>query len=163
MVEPHDDRLRRALAPLPRERTMLLPALLAVQRELRFLPLWAIEQVGRHVRVPKSEVYGVATHFPLLRLEEPGETVVKVCTGVSCRVNGAGKLLAELQAALGVELGGTAADGSVTLEETACAFLCSVAPVVEIEGCGCGRATVERVLALIRERTAEERNGEAVA
>src|SRR5437870_5663316 len=105
MDDQHEVLVRRLLSAMPRERTHLLPALLAVQSELRYLPLWAIEQVGLYLRVPKSEAYGVATHFPLLRLEEPGRVVVRVCTGVGCAVNGGAALLAGLEAAFDLEVG----------------------------------------------------------
>jgi NADH:ubiquinone oxidoreductase subunit F (NADH-binding)/NADH:ubiquinone oxidoreductase subunit E len=120
------------LAPFPRERTWLLPALLAVQRAERWLAPAALEAVAAHLRVPASEVWGVASHYPELRLAEPGRTLVRVCTGVSCRVTGGRELLAACERRLGVPAGRTTADGAVTLEELDCAFACSVAPVVEI-------------------------------
>ncbi|MBI2158766.1 MAG: NAD(P)H-dependent oxidoreductase subunit E [Candidatus Rokubacteria bacterium] len=120
------------LAPFPRERTWLLPALLAVQRAERWLAPAALDAVAAHLRVPASEVWGVASHYPELRLAEPGRTLVRVCTGVSCRVTGGRELLAACERRLGVPAGRTTADGAVTLEELDCAFACSVAPVVEI-------------------------------
>src|SRR2546426_2977633 len=60
------------LATFPRERTWLLPALQAVQRAERYLSPDALEAVAAHLRVPKSEVWGVASHYPELRLARPG-------------------------------------------------------------------------------------------
>ncbi len=138
------------LAKFPRERTWLLPALQAVQRAERWLPPEALDAVAAHLRVPRSEVWGVASHYPELRLGRPGRRLVRVCTGVSCRVNGGGALLAACEARLGVRAGATAADGSVTLEELDCAFACAVAPVVEIDHAYRGRvapADLDRILA----------------
>ena len=56
-----------ALARFPRERTWLLPALQSVQEIVGYLPDWALADTGRHLRVPDSEVYGVATHYPEFR------------------------------------------------------------------------------------------------
>ena len=129
-----------AVRGFPRERTWLLPALHAVQYELRWIPADALAEVASHLRVPLSEAYGVATHYPEFRLAEPGRRIVRVCTGVSCRIRGG----LELQKALDA-----AANPDVTLEPFDCAFNCSVAPVVEVDGACHGRVAlheVERIL-----------------
>src|SRR2546425_617291 len=123
----------------PRERTWLLPALQAAQRAEGWLSPDTLEAIAAHLRVPKSEVWGVASHYPELRLARPGRRIVRVCTGVSCRVRGGREVLAACERTLGVGAGQTAADGAVTLEELDCAFACSVAPVVEIDHAYRGR------------------------
>src|SRR3989440_11769722 len=114
------------VAKFPRERTWLLPALQAVQRAQRYLSHDALEAVAAHLRVPRSEVWGVASHYPELRLTRPGRRLVRVCTGVSCRVRGGRELLAACAERLGVAAGATAAGGSGTLEALGCAFACAV-------------------------------------
>ena len=123
----------------PRERTHLLPSLHYVQRELEHLPEWGLQVVGWHLHVPASEVYGAATSYTELRIKAPGKHVVRVCTGLSCWLNGAGDVLGALRRDLGVAPGATSADGYVTLEETPCAFLCALAPAVEVDGKHTGR------------------------
>src|SRR5437867_12544205 len=93
------------LAKFPRERTWLLPALQAVQRAERYLSPDALEAVAAHLRVPKSEVWGVASHYPELRLARPGRRRIRVCTGVSCRVRGGREPLAACEQRLGVPAG----------------------------------------------------------
>ncbi len=129
------------VAQFPRERTWLLPALQTVQRAERWLAPEALEAVAAHLRVPTSEVWGVASHYPELRLVRPGRRIVRVCTGMSCSVRGGRDLLAACERRLGVSAGETAADGSVTLEEMDCAFACAVAPVVEVDHACRGRVT----------------------
>ena len=63
---------KEILGRFPRHRTYLLSALRAVQEGLRWIPAWAMEEIGAYLRVPKSEVHGVASSFPELRLKEPG-------------------------------------------------------------------------------------------
>jgi len=139
------------LAPFPRERTWLLPALQAVQAERGWLSPDDLAAVGAHLRVPKSEVYGVATHYPELRLAARGVHLVRVCTGVSCRVNGGADLLAALARRLGVAPGETTADGALTLEEADCCFVCSVAPVVEVDHRYLSAPTPDDVIRACRE------------
>ena len=123
----------------PRERTWLLPALHAAQRTEGWLSPDALERIAAHLRVPKSEVWAVASHYPEFRLAHPGRRIVRVCTGVSCRARGGRDLLAACERALGIAAGLTTADGAVTLEEMDCAFACSVAPVVEVDHAYRGR------------------------
>jgi len=151
-LEPRKEQIRRTLASFPREQTYLLPALQKVQEEVGYLPLWALETVSEYIRVPQSEVYGVATHYPELRLRCPGRRRIRVCTGVSCRVNGSLEVLRALSGVLKVRPGETRPDGEVTLEEVGCCFVCSVAPVVEIDGVFKGRVQSYCAASLVNER-----------
>ena len=131
---------RATVHALPRERTWLLPALHAVQHDLRWIPAEALADVAAHLRVPLSEAYGVATHYPEFRLAEPAARLVRVCTGVSCRIRGGLDLLRALTPIVGPD---------VTLEPFDCAFNCSVAPVVEVDGACHGRVSPDEVHRLL--------------
>jgi NADH:ubiquinone oxidoreductase subunit F (NADH-binding)/NADH:ubiquinone oxidoreductase subunit E len=129
------------VAPFPRERTWLLPALHAVQEALGWLPEDALNAVAAHLRVPASEVYGVASGYPEFRLAPHGRHLVRVCTGVSCRLTG-GEALAD---ALARKFPPSA---DVTIEPADCFFECSMAPMLEVDGAYRGRVTVGDVNAL---------------
>ena len=133
----------------PRERTWLLPALHAAQRTDGWLSPDALERIAAHLRVPKSEVWAVASHYPEFRLARPGRRIVRVCTGVSCRARGGQDLVGACERALGIAAGRTTADGAVTLEEMDCAFACSVAPVVEVDHAYRGRVAPGDIDALL--------------
>jgi len=137
------------LSRFPRERTWLLPALHALQHRDRWLSTEALVAAAEHLRVPRSEVYGVATHYPEFRLKEPGRRVVRVCVGLSCRVRGGLDVLAAGERRLGITAGETTADGGTTLERLDCAFDCAMAPVVEVEGEHRGRVTAAGMDALL--------------
>ena len=137
----------------PRDHGELLPALHFVQHEFGYLPDWAMEVVGWHLGIPASEVYGGATSYTELRIQEPGNYVLRVCTGLSCWINGGGDLLRAVEAELRCHAGQTTPDGLVTLEETACGFMCGMAPALEWDGSWRGRETSESILGIIREAT----------
>jgi NADH-quinone oxidoreductase subunit F len=141
---------REILERFPRERGWLLPALQALQHDQRWLSPDALAAAAERLRVPGSEVYGVATHYPEFRLAPPGKRIVRVCTGVSCRIAGSLEMLRAYERRLGISADATTADGAVTLERLDCAFNCSVAPVVEAEGKQYGRVS-ERDLEAILE------------
>ncbi|MFQ6027962.1 MAG: NAD(P)H-dependent oxidoreductase subunit E [Dehalococcoidia bacterium] len=124
----------------PPERNSLLPALHFLQHEFGYLPDWALQIVGWHLRIPASEVYGAATSYSELRVASPGRHVVRVCDGLSCWHGGGRELLAGLIDSLGIQPGETSGDGRVTLETTPCGFLCALAPAVEVDGRWQGRA-----------------------
>lgn len=130
----------------PRERTHLLPALHLVQGELGYLPEWALQVVGWHLRVPASEVYGAATSYSELRIISPGRHLVRVCSGLSCWHNGGRQLLEELEGHLAIQPWDTGPDGGITLEETPCGFLCPMAPAVQVDGIWRGRVSAEDIL-----------------
>ena len=144
MPEPTD-----VLSRFPRERTWLLPALHALQHRDRWLSSEALTAAAEHLRVPRSEVYGVATHYPEFRLRQPGRRVVRVCVGLSCRARGGLDVLAACERRLGITAGDTTADGAVTLERLDCGFDCAMAPVVEVEGEHHGRVTAGAVDAVL--------------
>ncbi|MEX2222219.1 MAG: NAD(P)H-dependent oxidoreductase subunit E, partial [Candidatus Rokuibacteriota bacterium] len=137
------------LGRFPRERTWLLPALHALQHRDRWLSPAALEEAADHLRVPRSEVYGVATHYPEFRLARPGRRVVRVCVGLSCRVRGGLDVLAACERHLGISAGATTPNGAITLEPLDCGFDCAVAPVVEVEGEHRGRVAAWGVGAIL--------------
>src|SRR5207249_3925264 len=139
-----------ALSQFPRERTWLLPALQAAQRAEGWLSPETLATVAAHVRVPASEVWGVASHYPELRLAKPGRRVVRVCTGVACVARGGERLLERCERRLGIRAGETTRDGALTLEAMDCAFACAVAPVVEADHADRGRVT-DAVLEALRD------------
>src|SRR5260370_30299375 len=83
-----DSELAERIRAYPRRRTYLLPALHDVQNALGWLSGEALEMLGGHLRVPKSEVYGIASSFPDFRLGEATEHLKRVCTGAACRLAG---------------------------------------------------------------------------
>ena len=108
-----------------------------MQHEFGHLPDWALQTVAWHLRIPASEVYGAATSYRELRMEPPGQHVVRVCTRLACWTNGGQKISESLKEHLGIEE--TSQESSVTLEETHCGFVCPMAPAVELDGRWHGR------------------------
>ena len=147
---------RSELRPLlrqnfPSQRDSLLPVLHFLQRELGYLPQWALQVVGWHLRVPASEVYGAATSYSELRLEAPATHTLRVCDGMGCWYNGGSQLLEELAANLGIQPGEITPDGAVSLGLAPCGYLCALAPVAELDGQwrGRGRAQAQELVRLI--------------
>jgi len=136
------------LAPFPRERTWLLPALHALQDALGHLSDAALAQAAAHLRIPASEVWSVATGYPEFRLAPRGRHHVRVCTGVSCALSGGPALLDAVARRYRVKPGEPGAGQELTLEAADCFFECSMAPLVEVDGAYRGRVTQDDVATL---------------
>ncbi len=127
MVDPElEDRVRA----FPRRRTFLLPALHEVRNTYGWLPADALEFVGVHLRVPKSEVFGIASSFPDFELEPPGVHTLRTCAGASCRIRGAQPTPEGL---------------------SDCLFICGVGPAVEVDGVLQGRGGVRSDVPSVRQ------------
>lgn len=109
-----------------------IPLLQAVQREFRYIPKEAIEQIAAATEMTETRLYGVATFYSQFRLEPVGETIIKVCHGTACHVAGAQGITEALEKRLGIKNGETTADEKYTLSSVACLGCCSLAPVVAV-------------------------------
>ena len=135
------NKLRKELREnFPRERGQLLPALHFVQHQFGHLPEWAMEVTSWHLGIPASEVYGAATTYTELRIEKPGNHIVRICTGLACGNYGGYDILKEIT---------SAKEPEVTIEETACGYLCGVAPCVQVDGKWFGKTNATEILANI--------------
>ena len=138
----------------PRDHGQLLPALHFLSEQFGYLPEWALEVVGWHLGIPASEVYGATTSYAELRLDKPGAHILKLCTGLSCRINGSQQLLDIAESELQAGPGQTTEDDLITVESTPCGYLCSMAPTAEWDGSWIGRATPTSIKELIQKAKA---------
>lgn len=114
-------------------RDSLIPILQEVQEIQGYLSREAVIQVGRHLDLPASKVYGVATFYNQFRFAAQGQHHIQVCRGTACHVKGSAGVLDAVQMALGVEPGQTTRDGEFSLEVVACLGVCGLAPVMTID------------------------------
>ncbi len=123
----------------------LIAILSDIQEKCSFLPREALERVADRLEVPFSQVFGVSTFYKKFSMTPRGKHSLKVCLGTACHVKGAGLLLERLKRDLGVEEGGTTADGQFTLETVRCVGCCSIAPVVMVNETAHGRLKQEEL------------------
>lgn len=116
-----------------------------------YLPEDDIIRVARHLGVPTSRVYGVATFYNQFRLTPLGKHVIRVCRGTACHVKGSLDILNILESELGIEAGETTKDLKFTIETVACIGACSIAPVIVIDDKYYGGLTSKSVYKLIKE------------
>ncbi|MDO9694938.1 MAG: NADH-quinone oxidoreductase subunit NuoE [Candidatus Latescibacteria bacterium] len=139
-------------------RDSLIPILQAVQEQEGFLSQESVLAIGRHLDLPASKVYGVATFYNQFRFTPIGRFHVQVCRGTACHVKGSANVLDAVERDLGVKAGGTTRDGLFSLEVVACIGACGLAPVIAVGGdfhAGVAPRDVPGIFASYRERAKE--------
>jgi NADH-quinone oxidoreductase E subunit len=138
-------------------RDSLIPILQAVQEDQGYLSEDAVVSIGRHLRIPASKVFGVATFYNQFRFQPKGKYHVMVCRGTACHVKGSLKGLEMVTKLLKVEPGKTTRDKLFSLEVVACMGACGLAPVVNINGQFYAKVTPMKLQRIIEECRAKER------
>ncbi len=129
----------------------LLPILHALQAEFGYIDEAAEPLIADALNITRAEVHGVVTFYHDFRREPAGRHVLKLCRAEACQAAGGDPLAAHAQARLGLALGKTAIDGSVSLEPVYCLGLCATAPSAMLDGRVVGRLDRERLDALLAE------------
>lgn len=120
--------------PEGRQASAILPLLDLAQRQYDgWLPRAALEHVGGILDMALIRIYEIATFYEMYNLEPVGEYMVRVCTTTPCQLCGASDILDACRDELGVDVGGTSADGKFTLKEFECLGACVNAPIVWID------------------------------
>jgi NADH:ubiquinone oxidoreductase subunit E len=130
----------------------LIHALQDIQAEFGYVPGEAVELLCKHLDVPISKAFSVATFYKAFSLEPKGEVVIRVCTGTACHIRGSQMLVDEICAALGIRPGGTTKDRKFTLETVNCVGACAMAPVVSLNAKYHGNVQPGSITKMIRGR-----------
>lgn len=142
------------------KRDKLIPILQDIQEEEGFISRSSVLKVAKHLGIPASKVYGVATFYNQFRFEAIGTNHVMVCRGTACHVKGSASVLQMAEEVLGIKAGQTTRDGTFSIETVACMGACGLAPVISINGEFHAKITAEKLKKLIEEiRNREKSNG----
>lgn len=112
----------------------LIEVLHTVQESFGYLDAVSLKFVASSLRLPLSEVYGVATYYHFFHLKPSGEHTCVVCMGTGCYVKGAGNLMKTIEDEAHITAGETSADGKVSVVAARCIGSCSLAPAVVCDG-----------------------------
>ena len=94
-----------------------------------------MDAVADYLGMPRVSVYEVGSFYSMLELEPVGRNIVAVCNNISCMLRGADDIIAHIENKLGIEWGGTTADGRITLKkEEECLAACIGAPMMTVNG-----------------------------
>ncbi len=141
-------------------RENLIPVLQEIQNHEGFLSENAVKLVGKHLQIPSSKIYGVATFYNQFRFEPIGKYHIQVCRGTACHVLGSATVLEKIEKSLQVKAGQTTRDGLFSIEVVACIGACGLAPVITINGEFFARVDEASIKKIIEDIKSKESNHE---
>lgn len=152
-TDPRAAKVLLAIKQYKRRPDALIQILHTAQGIYGYLPLNILQFVARELKLPPSQVYGVATFYHFFSLKPKGEHSVVVCTGTACYVKGAQAILDAMEGAYGLKPGMTTPDGKLGLEQARCIGACGLAPAVVIDEEMQPKLEAARVLQAVKSKT----------
>ena len=130
----------------PLRRDLLIEYLHLIQDKYNCLSSAHINALAMYLRISESEVYEVATfyaHFDVVKEDEPAppEVTIRVCDSLSCELQGAKKLIKELNENLD--------KSKIRVVRAPCMGRCDTAPTMEIGHNHVDCATLKRAIQVI--------------
>lgn len=130
----------------------LLEILHRAQEIYGYLDKDLLLDIADSLSLPPSHVYGVATFYSYFKLRKPGMHVVTGCLGTACYVKGVEQIMTAIEEEFKLKLGGSTADGKLSLLSTRCIGACAMAPNIVVDDEVIGKATKEAVIAKIKDK-----------
>ena len=125
-------RFAREVAKYPAEQkqSAVMACLSIVQQEQGFVSRGAEDAIAAYLGMPAIAVYEVTTFYNMYNQRPVGQFKLNVCTNLPCQLRDGQKALEHLCHKLGVEEGGTTADGLFTVQKSECLGACADSPVM---------------------------------
>ncbi|GAG38023.1 unnamed protein product [marine sediment metagenome] len=146
------EQLDDILAQYDGESGDLIPILQEAQGRFGYLPKGVMAGIAKSLRLPESNVFGVATFYAQFKFTPTGKRIVKVCRGTACHVRGGARILSEVEKQLGIKPGETTDDFEYSLEVVACIGACALAPTIMIDNDVQRKMTPKKVAELFSDR-----------
>lgn len=144
-------------------REQLIPILQEIQAVDGYLSEESVEIISRHLGLPASKIYGVATFYNQFRFVPKGRYHIMVCRGTACHVKGSARVLEAVQDVLKIEDGQTTRDRIFSLEVVACMGACGLAPVINVNGEFFAKVTPMKVRRILEDLRKKEKVDEEAA
>ena len=125
-------RFAREVAKYPPEQkqSAVMACLAIVQHEQGWVSAQAEEAVAGYLGMAPIAVREVTTFYNMYNQQPVGRFKLNVCTNLPCQLRSGQHALEHLCHRLGIEEGGTSADGLFTVQKSECLGACADAPVL---------------------------------
>jgi NADH-quinone oxidoreductase subunit E len=134
MLTPEErQEIEAEFARYPTKQAVSIDAMKIIQRHRGWVSDESLRDLGEVLNMTPDELDGVATFYNLVFRKPVGRHVVLICDSVSCWIMGYKKLCHAFTSRLGVDLGGTTADGRFTLLPIVCLGTCDHAPAMMVD------------------------------
>jgi NADH-quinone oxidoreductase subunit E len=124
-------RFDRELAKYPADQRIsaVMACLSIIQQERGWVSPESEKEVADYIGVAPIAVHEVTTFYNMYNQQPVGQFKLNVCTNLPCQLRDGQKALEHVCQRLGVEAGGTTADGLFTVQQSECLGACADAPV----------------------------------
>ena len=116
--------------PADQKQSAVMACLAIVQQEQGHVSAESEKGVAAYLGMPPIAVHEVTTFYNMYNQQPLGQFKFNVCTNLPCQLRDGQKALDHLCHKLGVEEGGTTADGMFTVQKSECLGACADAPVM---------------------------------
>ena len=116
--------------PVDQKQSAVMACLAIVQQEQGFVSAENEKIVAEVLGMPPIAVHEVTTFYNMYNQQPLGQFKLNVCTNLPCQLRDGQQALDHLCHALGIEEGGTTADGLFTVQKSECLGACADAPVM---------------------------------
>jgi formate dehydrogenase subunit gamma len=130
----------------------LLPLLHEVQKSLGYIPKESVTDIAQGMGLSRAEVHGVISFYHDFRHQPGGKTTIQLCRAEACQAMGSRELEDHVKSRLGVDFGGTTADGLYSLEPVYCLGNCACSPSIRIGDDVFARVDADRFDELLGQR-----------
>ena len=117
--------------PPDQKRSAAMPLLYLAQSAYGYLSPAAIAEVADLVGASSTQVGSLVGFYSLYHDEPGGKVRMQVCVDLPCALKGADALAETVCRNLGIRLGETTPDGTITVEGVMCLAGCDKAPVFQ--------------------------------
>ena len=126
------ERFAREVAKYPadQKQSAVMACLSIVQQEQGWVSADAEATVAAYLGMPAMAVHEVTTFYNMYNQQPVGRFKLNVCTNLPCQLRNGQQALEHLCSKLGIEAGGTTADGLFTVQQCECLGACADAPVM---------------------------------
>ena len=118
-------------APASAHHSPIFDELRAIQQRHRYLPTEELRALAARLQIPLYQLQGVASFYPHFYLQPPARAEVRVCTDMSCHLNGGTRLLQGLEARF-AGVSGDTAEKLVNVRPVSCLGRCDEAPALVV-------------------------------
>jgi NADH-quinone oxidoreductase subunit E len=116
--------------PADQKQSAVMACLAIVQQEQGHVSIESERLVADYLGMAPIAVHEVTTFYNMYNQQPVGKFKLNVCTNLPCQLRDGQKALNHLCEKLGVEMGGTTADGLFTVQQSECLGACADSPVM---------------------------------
>lgn len=127
----------------------IISILQQIQDSFGYLPENVLLNISKELKIPLSEIYGIATFYAQFTFNPKGKIAITTCDGTACHVQGGPLLKEYIETNLQIKSGETTEDGLFSLKTVACIGCCAIAPAIIVNEEVHGNLTFQKISKLM--------------